>query len=92
MSKIINPAPEKPEVVNSKPQYLFGKENFILMFAGLAVIILGYILMAGGKSKDPNVFDESAVYSTVRITIAPILILLGLAIEGYAIMKTPKTV
>lgn len=70
-----------------KQQFLFGKENYLLMGVGLAVIIIGYILMSGGKSKDPNVFNESEIYSFTRITLAPILVLLGLLIEGYAIMK-----
>lgn len=60
------------------------------MAIGLAVIIVGYVLMSGGKSKDPNVFDEKEIYSFTRITLAPILVLLGLAIEGYAIMKRPS--
>ena len=54
------------------------------------MIIIGYMLMSGGKSSDPNVFNESEIYSFRRITLAPILVLLGLAIEGYAIMKKPK--
>jgi hypothetical protein len=69
---------------------LFGRENYIWMIAGAVVIILGFILMAGGKSDDPNVFDEKEVYSTRRITIAPILILIGFIIEIYAIFKSPK--
>jgi len=47
-------------------------------------------LMAGGKSNDPNVFDPKKVYSSTRITIAPILILAGLVIEIFAIFKKPK--
>ncbi len=70
--------------------FLFDKQNYILMGVGLAVIILGYMLMSGGKSTDPNVFNESEIYSFRRITLAPFLVLLGLAIEGYAIMKKPK--
>lgn len=69
---------------------LFGKENYIWILAGLAVMVLGIILMAGGKSQDPNVFRDSDVYSTTRITIAPILILLGLGIEVFAIFRKPK--
>lgn len=72
------------------PPFLFDKENYYIMFAGLVVIIIGYMLMSGGKSSDPNVFNESEIYSFRRITLAPILVLLGLAIEGYAIMKKPK--
>lgn len=69
---------------------LFGKENYMWILIGLAVMVLGIILMAGGKSQDPNVFRDSDVYSTTRITIAPILILLGLGIEVYAIFRKPK--
>lgn len=69
---------------------LFGKENYILMLAGLAVLALGFFLMSGGKSPDPKVFDTKEVYSTTRITIAPILIIAGFIIEIVAIMKKPK--
>jgi len=69
---------------------LFTRDNFLWMSIGLGVIILGVILMSGGKNADPNVFDESQVYSTTRITIAPILIIAGLLIEVYAIMKKGK--
>jgi hypothetical protein len=73
-----------------KQQFLFGKENYLLMGVGLAVIIVGYFLMSGGKSQDPNVFNEKEIYSFTRITLAPLLVLLGLLIEGYAIMKKPS--
>ncbi len=69
---------------------LFGKENFIWMLIGLAVLALGFFLMAGGKSSDPKIFDPNEVYSTTRITIAPILIITGFIIEIIAIMKKPK--
>ncbi|MBL7697831.1 MAG: DUF3098 domain-containing protein [Chitinophagaceae bacterium] len=69
---------------------LFGKENYVWIIAGLAVIALGLILMAGGKSDDPNVFNPKEVYSFTRITVAPILILLGLALEVFAIFRKPK--
>jgi hypothetical protein len=71
---------------------LFSKENYIWMLAGLLVLALGFLLMAGGKNTDPNVFNEKEVYSTTRITIAPLLIIAGFIIEIYAIMKKPKTV
>lgn len=70
---------------------LFGKENFKWMLIGVAVLILGFILMAGGHTDDPNVFNKAEVYSPRRITIAPIIILIGLAIEIYAIFRQPKT-
>lgn len=69
---------------------LFGKENFTWMLIGAAILILGFLLMAGGGSEDPNVFDPSEVYSTRRITIAPIVILIGLIVEIYAIFRQPK--
>jgi hypothetical protein len=69
---------------------LFGKQNLMWMLIGAIVIILGFFLMAGGKTEDPNIFNEAEVYSTTRITIAPLLILAGLIIEIYAIMKKGK--
>ena len=70
---------------------LFNKDNYMWMVIGLVVMTLGFFLMAGGKSPDPKVFNDSEVYSTTRITIAPILILAGLLIEIFAIMKKPKS-
>ncbi|HET9278865.1 MAG TPA: DUF3098 domain-containing protein [Flavitalea sp.] len=69
---------------------LFGRENYIWIIAGIAIIALGLILMAGGRSSDPNVFDPKEVYSTTRITIAPILILIGLGLGVFAIFRKPK--
>ncbi|MGZ5248389.1 MAG: DUF3098 domain-containing protein [Flavitalea sp.] len=71
-------------------QQLFGKENITWILVGLAIMALGLFLMSGGKSKDPNVFNPEEVYSTTRITIAPILILLGLGVEIFAIFRKPK--
>lgn len=70
--------------------FLFDKTKYMLMIGGLIIMILGLLLMTGGKSEDPNVFDADALYSTVRITIAPLLILAGLGLEIYAIMRKPK--
>ena len=77
----------KTIVVNN----LFGKENYMWMLAGIVVIILGFILMAGGKSADPKIFDPKEVYSTTRITIAPLLIIIGFILEIVGIMKKPKS-
>lgn len=74
----------------TKSTTLFSKDNYIWMFIGAAVIALGMVLMGGGKSPDPNVFDTKEVYSTTRITIAPLMIVFGLLIEVYAIFKSPK--
>lgn len=69
---------------------LFEKQNYIWMGVGAVVIALGMMLMAGGKNESPDQFDYNVIYSTRRITIAPILILLGLMIEIYAIFKKAK--
>jgi hypothetical protein len=83
---------DKKTVANtSTGNSLFTKDNYLWMLIGLAVMALGFILMSGGKSTDPKVFNDSEVYSTTRITIAPILIIGGLLIEIFAIMKKPKT-
>ena len=81
------PAVKKP--VEPAPA-LFTKDNYKWMMIGGAVIILGLILLSGGKNQDPNTFDPKVVYSTTRITIAPILIIGGLLIEIYAIFRKPK--
>ena len=83
---------EKKQVpAGSSSNPLFGKENYMWMLIGLAVLALGFFLMAGGKSSDPNVFNKDEVYSTTRITIAPMLIIAGFIIEIFAIMKKSKT-
>jgi hypothetical protein len=69
---------------------LFGRENYMWMLIGAAVLALGFFLMAGGKSNDPNVFNESEIYSPVRITLAPLLIIAGFVIEIFAIMKKSR--
>jgi len=69
--------------------FALGKENYKLMAIGFAIIVLGFILMAGGGSDDPNVFNPD-IFSFRRITLAPILLLFGFLFEIYAIMKKPK--
>ncbi len=73
-----------------QPDFLFDKSNYKWMLIGVAFILLGLILMAGGKSDDPNVFNKEEVYSFRRITLAPLLILLGLAFQVVAIFRKPK--
>ena len=77
---------------NKTAEPLFSKQNYIWMLMGVVMIAIGMFLMAGGKSPDPKVFNPKEVYSTTRITIAPIIILLGFCMEIYAIFKKPKTV
>lgn len=69
---------------------IFVKENYMWMLAGLLLMIIGMFLMAGGKSNDPAVFNKNAVYSSTRITVAPLLILAGLVVEMFAIFRRPK--
>jgi len=69
---------------------LFEKENLIWMLIGLVVIAIGLILMAGGRSSDPNVFLKDEVYGFRRITLAPIVILAGLVLIIFAIFRNPK--
>jgi hypothetical protein len=71
-------------------QNLFGKENYIWMLIGLLSLAAGFFLMAGGRSANPNEFNPNEIYSTQRITIAPILIVAGFIIEIVAIMKKPS--
>lgn len=69
-----------------KADFAFGKINYTLMLSGIGLILLGFFLMAGGGTKDPNVFSED-IFSPVRITVAPLLVLAGLVLEIYAIVK-----
>lgn len=72
-----------------KPDFIFKKANFKLMFIGLAVIAVGFILMSGGGSDDPNVFNP-AIYNFQRIRLAPTLVLIGFGIQVYAILFNKK--
>ena len=73
----------------SKSEFIFGKKNYKFLFIGLAFIVIGFILMSGGGSDDPNVFDES-IYSWRRIRLAPTLVLIGFGIQVYAILLNPN--
>ncbi|HIB36572.1 MULTISPECIES: DUF3098 domain-containing protein [Mesonia] len=75
---------QKPE-----PYFIFEKKNYQVMLIGIAVIALGFLLMAGGGSDDPEVFNPE-IYSWRRIRLAPMLVLLGFGIEVYAILLNPK--
>jgi hypothetical protein len=89
---------QKPETIkpgqkytqNPKLGFVFDKSNYQLVILGLIFIAVGFILMSGGGSDDPNVFDRS-IFSFRRITLAPILVLIGYVIGVYAIMKKPAT-
>ena len=70
-------------------EFLFDKINYKILLIGIAVIALGFILMSGGGSDDPNVFNEE-VFSFRRIRLAPTTVLIGFGITIYAILKNPK--
>lgn len=70
--------------------FMFDKVNYYIMFAGLALILIGFMCMSGGKSPDPNVFNKEEIYSFRRITLAPILVIAGFVVEVIAIMRKPK--
>ena len=74
----------KPELNNDMP---FTATNYKLLLIGLAIVTVGYILMSGGGNGDPNAFDEAEIFSTRRITVAPIVVLIGYLFVVYAILK-----
>ena len=71
-----------------KHEFIFQKKNYLFMFIGLACMSLGFILMSGGGSDDPNVFNPE-IFNFRRIRLAPTLVLIGLGIEVYAILLNP---
>ncbi len=75
---------------NSQGEFLFEKRNYILMLIGVVIIAIGFILMAGGGSEDPEVFNEE-IYNFRRIRLAPTLVILGFIVEIYAILSKPKS-
>tara|TARA_R110002073_G_scaffold157738_1_gene313123 strand:- start:3239 stop:3505 length:267 start_codon:yes stop_codon:yes gene_type:complete len=79
---------EQKRKQDTKSNFLFGKKNYKFMLIGIAFIALGFILMSGGGSDDPNVFDES-IFSWRRIRLAPTLVLIGFGIQVYAILLNP---
>jgi len=88
--KKATPAPQKQKSSEGKTAvFVFNRQNYILLIVGLAFILVGFLLMIGGGSDDPNVFNEE-IFSKRRITIAPILVITGYVIEIFAIMKKPK--
>lgn len=81
---------KKVEETPAGPGFALAKENYLYLIIGFAIIILGFILMMGGKSDDPNVFNADELFSFRRITLAPIVVVAGFAFEIWAIMKKPR--
>jgi len=80
---------EKKRKEEKKEHFVFGYKNYKFMLIGIAFIALGFIVMAGGGSEDPNVFNPE-IYNWRRIRLAPALILIGFGIEIYAILLNPN--
>jgi hypothetical protein len=74
-----------------KGNFALGRENYRLLIIGFGIIILGFLLMLGGKTDDPSVFNEKEIFSFRRITLAPMIVLFGFVFEIWAIMKKPKS-
>lgn len=79
------------EKKNNNNMFAFGKENYKFLLIGLVINVIGFMLMIGGGSEDPTKFNADELFSARRITIAPILIVLGYIIMIYAIMKKRKS-
>jgi len=79
---------EQKRKVNANGNFIFGKKNYKWMFIGLGFIALGFILMSGGGSDDPNVFNPE-IFNWRRIRLAPTLVLIGFGIQIYAILLNP---
>lgn len=79
---------EQKRKQDTKSNFLFGQKNYKFMLIGIAFIAVGFILMSGGGSDDPNVFDES-IFNWRRIRLAPTLVLIGFGIQVYAILLNP---
>jgi hypothetical protein len=77
---------------NNQPQpaFLFDKQNYMWMIGGIVLLLIGFFLLSGGKSENPADFKYDELYGFRRLTLAPLVIMAGFAVEVYAIMKKPK--
>ena len=86
--------PPKIDILMSKetrkPGFAFGKENYRILLVGVVIVVIGYLLMIGGGSEDPNKFDANEIFSFRRITLSPIVILTGFVVVLLGIMKKAK--
>jgi len=80
---------EKKRKEQAKNDFVFGKKNYKFMFIGLACIAVGFILMSGGGSDDPNIFNPE-IFNFRRIRLAPTIIIIGFGIQIYAILLNPN--
>ena len=75
----------------SNNQFPAGRMNYMILGAGAVMVLLGFFLMSGGGSVDQTVFNEEQLFSFRRITLAPIVVLLGFAVVGYGVLRKPKS-
>lgn len=73
-----------------KTGFAFGKQNYQILIVGVVIVVIGYMLMVGGGSDDPNAFNADEIFSTRRVRVAPTVILAGFVVVLYGIMKKPK--
>jgi uncharacterized integral membrane protein len=90
LSAKASPKSSTPSTPSTPTIFMFQKENYAIMIVGIVVILIGFLLMLGVNNTDPSRFPAEEIYSFRRITLAPIVVMLGFAIEIYAIIKKPK--
>lgn len=73
-------------------ELIFGKRNYIVLGIGLALVLVGFLLMSGGAMPDPDTWDDNIIYSTRRITIAPLVVLIGLAVVVFSIFRSSGSI
>ena len=73
--------------MEEKTKMVLGRKNYMFIIIGCLVVLLGFILMSGGGSQDPNVFNEEELFSFRRITLAPFLVMSGYCFVLFGIMK-----
>ncbi|MBQ22751.1 MAG: hypothetical protein CMD32_05070 [Flavobacteriales bacterium] len=76
-------------IKSTRKDFLFKKSNYVWLFISIIIIIIGFILMSGGGSKDPNFFNEN-IFNFRRIRLSPTIVLIGFVIAIYSIIKSPK--
>jgi hypothetical protein len=77
--------------MSENKNFVFGKDNYTFIIGGFFITLIGFLLMMGGASEDPNVFEVDEIFSHTRITLAPFLVITGYVIVIYGIMKKRKS-